>query len=223
MTSMLLTERRTFGRPFGPPSRGSGGPPGPPPPLLLLGAVTRRDSLLLGVGRRRLLDHRPHDRLVRLDPVADQLPFGPVPLLKLDRAAPLMVHAGDLDRLEEVVGAELLQALLVEVQVLQAPPDLLAGQRLLAEFRLRGADRPRVPERVDYAAVVVDSPEALGVFQVPLVAAGVDVFLDVLDDRKVRPARVEGGRDKSFGGVPGRDGVLLRAAPPTADDVVARK
>src|SRR6202162_2476132 len=162
MTSMLLTERRTFGRPFGPPSRGSGGPPGPPPPLLLLGAVTRRDSLLLCVGRRRLLDHRPHDRLVRLDPVGDQLPFRPVPLLKLDRAAPLMVHAGDLDRLEEVVGAELLQALLVEVQVLQAPPDLLAVQRLLAEFRLRGADRLGGSGPGGYAAGVGDGPRARG-------------------------------------------------------------
>src|SRR5712691_5403986 len=128
MTSMLLTERR------GP--AGSGGPQGPSL-RSLLGAVTRRDPLLLGVGGRRLLDHRPHDRLIRLDPVGDQLTFRSVPLLKLDRAAPLVVLAGDLDRLQETGGAQLLQTLLVDVQVLQPPPHLLSGQRLLAELRLR--------------------------------------------------------------------------------------
>src|SRR5437667_7915164 len=124
MTSLLLTERR--------------GPFGPPGSLLLLGAVTRRDSLLLRIRRRRFFDHRADDRLVRLDPVGDQLPLLAVPLLELDRSAAFMVHAGNLDRLQEVEGAELLQAFLVQVQVLQAPSDLLARQRLLAELRLRG-------------------------------------------------------------------------------------
>src|SRR5712691_3490527 len=122
MTSMLLTERRGFG-----------GPPGPPPPLLLLGAVTLRDPLLLRVRGCRVFDQRANDRLVRLDPVGDQLPLLSVPLLELDRPASLVVHAGDLVRLQEVVGAELLQALLVQVQILQTPAHLLARQRLLAE------------------------------------------------------------------------------------------
>src|SRR5712692_8499390 len=142
MTSMLLTERRG---PFGPspppsPPRGFGGPPGPPP-LLLLGAVTRRDSLLLRVRGSRVFDQRADDRLVRLDPVGDQLPLRAVPLLELDRSAAFVVRAGNLDRLQEVVGAELLQALLVQVQVLQAPAHLLARQRLLSKLRLPCADR----------------------------------------------------------------------------------
>src|SRR5437667_3925483 len=98
MTSMLLTERKGL-----PSARGAA-------VRLLLRAVARRDPLLLRVGGRGFLDHRAHDRLVGLDPVADQLPLLAVPLLELDRAAPLVVRAGDLDRLQEVVGAELLQA-----------------------------------------------------------------------------------------------------------------
>src|SRR5712692_3718220 len=129
MTSMLLTE-----------SRGFGGPPGPPP-LSLFGAVTQADSLLLRVRGRRVFDHRTDDRLVRLDPVGDQLPLLAVPLLELDRSTAFVVRAGNLDRLQEVVGAELLQALLVQVQVLQAPAHLLARQRLLSKLRLRCADR----------------------------------------------------------------------------------
>src|SRR6476660_129717 len=115
MTSMLLTERK-----------------GPPPAgvfsRLLLRAVPRRDRLLLRVGGRGFLDHRAHDRLIGRAPVADELPLLPVPLLELDRAAALVIHARNLERLEETEGAELLQALLVDVQVLQAPPHLLAGQ-----------------------------------------------------------------------------------------------
>src|SRR5512144_858304 len=113
MTSMLLTERRGVSGGFGPPS------------CLLLGTVTRRNPLLLRIGGRRLLDQRADDRLVRLDPVRDHLPFCPVPLLELDRAAPLVIHAGELDRLQESNGAQLFQALLVDVQVLQAPAHLL--------------------------------------------------------------------------------------------------
>src|SRR5713226_10039637 len=128
---MLFTERRGRASTSGEP----GGPERPPTRWLsLLGAVTRGNPLLLRVRGRRLLDHRPHDRLIGLDPVGDEVPFLPVPLLELDRAPPFVVHAGDLDRLQEADGAQLLQALIVEVQVLQAPTHLLARQRLLAEL-----------------------------------------------------------------------------------------
>src|SRR6266542_1083117 len=149
---MLLTERS--GRP--PASEEPGGPEGPPPrPRSLLGAVTRGDSLLLRVRGRRLLDHRPHDRLVRLDPLGDDVPFLAIPLLELDRAAPFVVRAGELDRLQQADGAELLQSLVVDVQVLQTPPHLLARQRLLAELGLRGANGLRIQDAVDDAAVVI--------------------------------------------------------------------
>src|SRR6266568_1907691 len=133
---MLFTERRGRASSSGEP----GGPERPPTRWRsLLGAVTRGNPLLLRVCGRRLLDHRPHDRLIGLDPVGDEIPFLPVPLLELDRASPLMVHAGDLDRLQEAEGAELLQALLIDVQILQSPAHLLARQRLLSELRLSGA------------------------------------------------------------------------------------
>src|SRR6266566_3431033 len=162
---MLLTERRGRASSPGEP----GGPEGPPTRgLSLLGAVTRSDSLLLRVRGRRLLDHRPHDRLIGLDPVSNEVPFLPVPLLELDRAAPLMVHAGDLDRLQEAEGPEFLQALFVDVQILQAPAHLLARQRLLAELRLSRADGLRVQDAVDDAAVVIHLAEAVHVFEAAL-------------------------------------------------------
>src|SRR6266498_4625092 len=207
MTSMLLTERK------GLPSPGivSG---------LFLGAVARRDPFLLGVGGRGLLDHRAHDRLVRLDPVGDDVPLLAVPLLELDRAAPLVIHAGDLDRLQESNGAELLQALLVDVQVLQAPAHLLASERLLAELRLGGADRLRVQDAVNDAPVVIDRAETREVLQVPLVPARVAILLDVLENREIRSRRMKGRRDVALGRVAGRNHVLLRSAPPEPDDVI---
>src|SRR6476660_3799468 len=207
MTSMLLTERKGLSA-AGVFSR------------LLLRAVPRRDRLLLRVRGRGFLDHRAHDRLVGRDPVADELPLLPVPLLELDRAAPLVVHARQLDRLEEAEGAELLQALLVDVQVLETPPYLLAGQGLLAELGLRRADRLGVQDSVDDPAVVVHRAEARDVLEVSLVPAGVDELLDVLEDLEVRPARMEGGRDEALRSVARGEDVLFRAAPPDADHFV---
>ena len=67
-----------------------------------------------------------------------------VPLQELDRAAALVVQARHLERLHQAGRAELLQALVVDVQVLEAPAHLLAGHRLaLAEALLRVADAPR--------------------------------------------------------------------------------
>src|SRR5216117_3709998 len=127
MTSILLTADTCSRRSF------------------LLRAVARRDALFLGVLRGGGLDHRPHDRLVGGDPVGDHLPLLAVPLQELDRPAPLMVHARHLERLHQSGGAELLQALVVDVQVLDAPAYLLAGHRLaLAELRLGRADRSAV-------------------------------------------------------------------------------
>ena len=57
------------------------------------------------------------------------------------RPARLMIGAGHLDRLQHALEAELLDAVGGDVEVLEAPPHLLAGQRLVAELLLRGADR----------------------------------------------------------------------------------
>src|SRR5688572_10502716 len=140
---MLTTER--IGSVFGTADIKREGPRPLPIPsswLLLLRAVARRDSLFLRVLRRGGLDHGPHERLVGLDPVGDHVPLAAVPLQELHRAAALMVHARNLQRLHQTDRAELLQALIVDVQVLDAPAHLLAGDRLaLAEAPLRSADR----------------------------------------------------------------------------------
>src|SRR5690349_13013167 len=114
---------------------------GSPAWLQVFSAVARRDALFLRVLRGVRLDLGAHQLAIGLHPVGDHLPLGAVPLLELDQARALVVHARDLERRHEARGAELLQALLVEVQVLDAPAHLLAGDRLaLAVLRLRQAD-----------------------------------------------------------------------------------
>src|SRR5215471_19524578 len=135
-------------------------------------AVAQGDVLLLRVLRRGLLDHRPHDRLVGGDPVADRVPFAAVPLQELHRAAALVVEARDPERLHQSGRTELLQALVVDVQVLERPAHLLAGDRLaLAEFRLRVADRLRGDDAGHDAARVVDRADARLVVQVTVTLA----------------------------------------------------
>src|SRR5215813_1504018 len=204
MTSMLLTDRRGT------------------EPLSLLGAVTRSDPLLLGVSGSRLFDQRPHDRLIRLDPVGDELPLFAVPLLELHGAASLVIHAGNFDRLEQAERAELFQSLFVDVQVLQPPANLLSRQRLLPELGLRGADRLRVQDPVDDSPVVIHLAEAAHVFEIPLVPSGVNVLLDILENGEVRPGRMEGGGNEALGGLAGGFDILFGPAPPDSDDVIAR-
>src|SRR5438132_5711834 len=83
-----------------------------------LRAVARRDALLLRVLRRVLLDLGAHQLAVGLHPVGDDFPLRAVPLLEFDEARAFVVHAGDLERRHEAARAELLQALLVDVPVL---------------------------------------------------------------------------------------------------------
>src|SRR5919108_4932478 len=121
MTSMLLMERIARGSACKAADikKAARGRPLVSSSSLLFRTVARRDALLLRVLRGRGLDHRAHDRLVGSDPVADHVPALAVPLQELDRAAALVVQARDLERLHQADRAELLQALLVDVQVLQ--------------------------------------------------------------------------------------------------------
>src|SRR5687767_12731365 len=64
--------------------------------LLFLGAVAGSDAFLLRVLGGRGLDHRTHDRLVGLDPVANHVPALAVPLHELHPTAALMIHARHL-------------------------------------------------------------------------------------------------------------------------------
>src|SRR3954470_5522728 len=144
----------------------------------VLRAVARRDVLFLGVLRRVFLYLGAHQLAVGLHPVADGLPLGAVPLLELDQARALVIQARDLERRHQADRAQLLQALVVDVQVLDAPAHLLAGDRLaLAELGLRIADRLGGNDAGDHAARVVDRAEARFVLELAL-ALVVDEFLD---------------------------------------------
>src|SRR5437763_5806210 len=87
-------------------------------------AVVGRQVLFLRVFLRRRLDHRPHDFLVRLDPVRDELPGLPVPLKDAGAAAAGMFLAGHLGRPPQHFEAELLERIGAHVEVFEAPPDL---------------------------------------------------------------------------------------------------
>src|SRR5690242_14552810 len=67
---------------------------------------------------------------------------------------PLVVFARDLDRVREALEADLLEPLFREAEVLQRPPHLLAGERLVAELRHRGAVHLDVVHALDEAAIV---------------------------------------------------------------------
>ena len=90
---------------------------------------------------RAVFDHRLTSLLVRLDPVGDEVPLLAVPLLDARPAEPSWSAQDTLIGAHQAVEAELLEPLVVEVQVLEAPAHLLAGHRLVAELALRGADR----------------------------------------------------------------------------------
>src|SRR5258706_3559510 len=153
-------------------------------------AVARGDAFFLGVFRRGLFDHRPHDRLVGGDPVGDGVPLRAVPLEDLHRAAAFVIHARYLERLHKAGGAELLELPVVDAEVLQAPADLIAGHRLaLAVFLLGRADRLGGDDAEHHAAVVVDAADARAVFHLAF-ALGVDELLDLLYHRIVAARNV---------------------------------
>src|SRR5262252_4751974 len=131
MTSMLLTA-----------SRGDPGVPFPAlTPSLLLGAVPHRVAPTLAFLGCRRVDLGPDDVTHRLDPVRYDVPLLAVPLLDQDGPAALVILAADLHGVREALHAELVHRRIGEVEVFEAPADLLAGQRLVAELPHRGADR----------------------------------------------------------------------------------
>src|SRR6478672_2057177 len=110
--------------------------------LFVLGAVAGSDALLLRVLRGVRLDHGTHQLAVGLHPVGQHLPLRAVPLLELHQAGAFVVVARDLDGRHQAGRAELLETLVVDVEVLDAPAHLLAGDRLaLPVLSLREADR----------------------------------------------------------------------------------
>src|SRR5439155_651935 len=95
-----------------------------------VGHETPGGKLLFGrVLGRRLLDHRRDDGIVGRDPIRRDIPFLAVPGLDAAHSRAFMVLAGDLERLQLVFEAELLQPFCSQVEVFEAPPNLLTGQR----------------------------------------------------------------------------------------------
>src|SRR5882762_1771148 len=188
-------------------------------PLLLLRAVALRVPELLALLDRRRLDLRPDDFAHGRDPVRDEGPPLAVPLLDEDRAVPLVVLAGDLDRVHEALHPELVQTRLGEVEVLEAPADLLTRERLVAVLGHRGADRFGGEHRVDDTAVVERRAHVL-----LLPAAALALVVDELDDVLVHleggARRVEGRALVPLRAVAGRDDVGVVRGPPVADEVI---
>src|SRR5258706_5259388 len=190
--------------------------------LHFLGAVAWRDLLFRRVFAGGLLGHLAHHRAVAgherhhlLEPIA-------VPHLELDHARAFVVDATRLDGREESRRAQLLDASLGEIEVLESPAQLLRRHDLaLAVIGLRDAKRLDDDDAVDHAARVHDVAEPRRILEIALVGA-VHLGLDVLHHRKARPGRGERRADITLGGVAGRNHILFRSGPPDAQQLIAR-
>src|SRR4029077_11504064 len=99
-----------------------------------------------------------------------------VPLLDKHRATTLVVVARDLDRVGETLEAELIEPLLRQIEVLEGPPDLLTGRRLVAKLAHGRADRLEGEHRVDHATVVERGADVF------LLRSSLALVVDILDD-----------------------------------------
>src|SRR5262249_27009485 len=90
--------------------------------------ATGSDLLLGGVLCSGLLDHGRNNGIVGRDPIRGDIPFFAVPGLDAARPRAFVISARDLDRLQLVLEAELLEPLRSQVEIFESPSDLLAGQ-----------------------------------------------------------------------------------------------
>src|SRR5262249_26013265 len=120
-------------------------------------------------------------RRVGRDEVADLGPVRAVPRLYEGRRMAIVVGARGLEGAREAFEPERLESRVVEVEVLEPAPNVLAGHHLLAGDLLRLGYGFGDQHRIVDAAVVEDGPE-LGLRRVTL--AAVDrVFLNVGEGR----------------------------------------
>src|SRR5437763_9715695 len=146
----------------------------------VLRAIARRDFLfrgvLAGLFLGHLANHGPvagHERRHLLELLA-------VPLLKFYHAGAFMIFAARLDRREQSRRAEFLDARFGEIQVLEAPAQLLGRHHLaFAELALRDAKRLDDDHSVHDAARVHHVAKTRRIFEIPFLRA-VDLVLDVL-------------------------------------------
>src|SRR6267378_2907071 len=186
--------------------------------LLLCRAVALRVVELLAFRDGLRLDLRTDHVAHRRNPVRHDLPLLAVPLLDEQGAVALVVLAGDLDRVGETLHAELVEALLRQVEVLEPPPDLLTGEHLVAVLAHRGADRLDREHGIDNAAIVERGAHLL--LLPGTLALVIDVPDDLLKHLEVGPRGVEGRALVSLGAVSGGDHIGVAGGPPVADEVV---
>ncbi|MCY1229277.1 hypothetical protein D9M72_416380 [compost metagenome] len=134
-----------------------------------------------------------------------------------------MVVTAGFDLGQQASGAQLLQARVGQVQVLEGPAHLLAVHGLaLAELGLRHAHRFHRHHRRGNAAVVQHRTDLVLVLHVAL-AGAVDDFLDIGDQRHALARDVPGRAHVALGGITRRHRVFLGARPPGADHLLARE
>src|SRR5207249_4093583 len=186
--------------------------------LLLLAAVPLRVPELLALFDGGRLDLGAHDVLHGLDPVRHDVPLLAVPLLDEDRTAALVVLARDLDRMREALHPDLVEALLGEIEILEAPANLLAGRRLALGAPHRRTYGLRGEHRVHDAAVVERRAHLF------LLARAFALVVAVLHDvgvhREVGARRVERRALVPLGAVTGGNHVGVARRPPVADEVI---
>src|SRR6516225_6681895 len=161
-----------------------------------------RDLLLGRILCRGLLDHGRDHAVVASVLVGRDLPVLAIPGLDAPHARTLVVGAGYLDRPQLALEAELFDAFGGEVEVLEAPAHLLAGERLLAEPLLRGADGLDAEHGVDQSADIKDLARL-----VPprgALAFVIDVFLEIVVQLESTRGVLQGGRIVSLGTIFGR-------------------
>src|ERR1700734_1082795 len=98
-----------------------------------VGGCAQFDIVLGGIGFGGLLDDRTQQRPIGSDPVGHDLPLRAVPLLEGHAAVALMVVPCDIDRMEQVLGAELGDTALIEAQMFESPAYFVASQSACAE------------------------------------------------------------------------------------------
>src|SRR5690554_165485 len=184
-------------------------------------ALAHFQLLLAGVLGAQLFHQRIDVLLVGLIPVGNDVELLAIPL---DDASPVVAHviaATGLDRPHQLGEAQLFQTRISDVQVLEAPPNLL-GRHVLAfaVLFLRGADGLYLQHGDHHSARVRNGADilAVGVGALPLV---VHMLLQVFVHPAVVGAVVDGDAVIALGHFAQILDVVFRACPPDAVHLVA--
>src|ERR687897_80744 len=104
--------------------------------LLFLRAIALCVAELLALFRRGRFDLRPHDVAHGRDEIRDDVPLLAIPLLDEHGAVALVILARHLHGMREPLHPDLLESLVGQIQIFQAPAHLFAGGGTLAVLAL---------------------------------------------------------------------------------------